>query len=141
MKNILKERESPLMGKIREMCQAILDQPAYRASRNAIDAFLADAGAREQYMRLCDQQEMMHEKQHHGMPISDGELEAFTREEDAFLKNPLAQEFIDAQRRMQEVEVTVSDYVRKTFELNRVPEPDDFEQGCGPSCGCGTSCG
>lgn len=38
---------------------------------------------------------------------------------------------------MHKIEETVSSYVRKTFELGRLPNEDDFESGsCGPSCGC-----
>jgi cell fate (sporulation/competence/biofilm development) regulator YlbF (YheA/YmcA/DUF963 family) len=137
MKILPREQESPVVAKIRDLCQAILDQPSYGGLRASIDAFLSDAAARDQYGRLCDRQEKLHEKQHQGLPISDEELETFGREEEAFLSNPLAQDFIEAQRQMQKVEWTVTDYIRKTFELNRVPGPEDVEDGCGPSCGCG----
>jgi hypothetical protein len=50
---------------------------------------------------------------------------------------PVAENFIKAQQQMHKIEKTVSQYVRKTFELGRIPGEDDFPRGgCGPSCGC-----
>jgi cell fate (sporulation/competence/biofilm development) regulator YlbF (YheA/YmcA/DUF963 family) len=140
MKSPLPRDETPVILKTRELCQTILDQPAYQEMRNTIRSFLENTDAVGHYQRLCDHQDRIHAKHEQGLAPTDAELSEFEREESEFLGNPLAASFIDAQRRMFEIEKTVAAYVRKTFELNRLPEPGDFaSQGCGcgsGGCGC-----
>jgi len=134
---LIQQEETPVIRKTKELCQAILDQPAYQEMKRTIQAFLADTKMREQYQRLCDLQDQLHEKHESGHTITDDEVAQFEREETEFLSNSVAQGFIDAQRAMHKNEQTVSAYVRKTFELGRLPTDDDFSGGgCGPSCGC-----
>ncbi len=133
----LQQEDTPVIRKTKELCQAILEQPAYQEMRRTISQFLADEKMRAQYQRLCDLQEMLHEKHDHGELVTEEEIAEFEREEHDFLSNPVAQGFIDAQRAMHKIEKTVSAYVRKTFELGRMPQDEDFAGGgCGPSCGC-----
>ncbi|MCS6772341.1 MAG: YlbF family regulator [Kiritimatiellae bacterium] len=134
---VIQQDETPVIQKTKELCQTILDQPAYQQIRQTILDFLSNESMRLQYQRLCDLQDELHEKQESGLPITDEDIAEFEREENDFLRNPLAQRFIDAQRAMHKVEQTVAAYVRKTFELGRLPTDDDFGHGgCGPSCGC-----
>ena len=63
--------------------------------------------------------------------ISKGRTNPLSR-----LNNPVAKGFLDAQQQMQRVQSSVTKYVTKTFELGRVPEPDDFNT-CGHGCSCG----
>ncbi len=133
----IQQEDTPVIRKTKELCQAILDQPAYQEMRRTIAEFLSDAHLRNQYQRLCDLQDMLHEKHESGEPVTDLEIAQFEREETEFLSNPVAQGFIDAQRAMHKIEKTVGAYVRKTFELGRMPADEDFAGGgCGPSCGC-----
>lgn len=133
----LQQEDTPVIRKTKELCQAILDQPAYQEMRRTITRFLADEKMRSQYQRLCDLQEMLHEKHDHGELVTEQEIAEFEREENEFLSNSVAQGFIDAQRAMHKIEQTVAAYVRKTFELGRLPREEDFAGGgCGPSCGC-----
>lgn len=137
MKPIPIQQESIVIQKTKELCQSILDHPAYLEIRRTFTAFVADESLRHQYERLCDLQDHLHAKYETGQAISDEDLEEFEREERAFLSNPLAQEFIQAQRTLHRIEKIISEYVRKTFELGRLPTEDDFDSGsCGPSCGC-----
>lgn len=134
---LIQQEETPVIRKTKELCQTILDQPAYQEMKATIQQFLADARMREHYQRLCDLQDTLHEKHENGLEITDVEVAQFEREESEFLSNPVAQGFINAQRAMHKIEQTVSAYVRKTFELGRLPIEDDFSGGgCGPSCGC-----
>ena len=134
---LIQQEETPVVRKTKELCQTILDQPAYQEMKRTIEAFLSDEHMRAQYQRLCDLQDALHEKHENGGEIADLEIAQFEREETEFLANPVAQGFIDAQRAMHKIEATVSAYVRKTFELGRMPTEDDFSGGgCGPSCGC-----
>lgn len=134
---LITQEETPVIRKTRELCQTILDQPAYQEIKRTIQEFLADAGLRDHYQRLCDKQDMLHEKHDNGLPVTDEEIAEFERDESSFLANPVAQKFIESQRAMHKIEKTVSSYVRKTFELGRLPVDDDFQGGgCGPTCGC-----
>lgn len=140
MKILLQTEETPVVQKTKELCQTILDQPAYQEMRRQITAFLQDQASVQQYQRLCDQQDLLQAKQEQGEPLSDSDIEGFEREEQSFLSNPLASGFIDAQRQMQKIEKTVAQYLRKTFELGRLPAAEDMESGGG--CGCGSGgCG
>jgi cell fate (sporulation/competence/biofilm development) regulator YlbF (YheA/YmcA/DUF963 family) len=129
---------SALISKTRELCQAILDEPEVRAMRQKLDAFSADDAVRGQYDALMMKGQALQQKQHSGAQLTDAEVEDFDRLRDAFLKNPIARGFLDAQEGMQKVQQTVSQYVSKTFELGRVPEESDLESGgsCGSGCGC-----
>jgi len=134
---VLAQEDTPVVKSTKELCQTILDQPAYQVMRKSIQEFLSNPLMRGHYQRLCDKQEMLHEKHEQGLAITDEEIADFEKDESAFLASPVAQEFIEAQRAMHKIEETVSAYVRKTFELGRMPTDADFESGsCGPSCGC-----
>lgn len=134
---LIQPDETPVIRKTKELCQTILDQPAYQEMKSTIMQFLSDPRMREQYQRLCEMQDLLHEKHESGQEITEMEVAQFEREENEFLSNPLAQGFINAQRAMHKIEQTVAAYVRKTFELGRMPTDADFSGGgCGPSCGC-----
>ncbi len=138
MKAIPMADQSPIVTKTVELCQTILDQPAYQNLKKDILAFLEDQDARRVYEKLCDMQEELHGKQHAGQQVTEEEFEAFQSVEKEFLAMPVATKFIEAQRQMQKIEETVSTYVRRTFELGRVPDEDDMPSsgGCGSGCGC-----
>lgn len=134
---VIGQEETPVVRKTRELCQTILDQPAYQEMRRTIQEFLGDPLLRAHYQRLCDTQDQLHQKHEQGMVVTEEEIAAFEKDESDFLAQPLAQGFIQAQRSMHKIEETVGAYVRKTFELGRLPQADDFESGrCGPACGC-----
>ncbi len=134
---VLQQEDTPVVRKTKELCQTILDQPSYQAIKKTIHAFLADPAMSTHYQRLCDRQDALHHKHEHGEEISEQELADFDKDEADFLAQPLAQQFIEAQQQMHRVEQTVSSYLRKTFELGRLPGEEDISSGgCGPSCGC-----
>jgi cell fate (sporulation/competence/biofilm development) regulator YlbF (YheA/YmcA/DUF963 family) len=140
MKLLLQTDDTPVIQKTRELCQTILDQPAYQELRQTIRAFLEDSESVLQYRRLCDKQDLIQAKNEGGLGPSDEELSDFEKEETEFLGNPLAAGFIEAQRKMFEIEKTIAQYVRRTFELDRLPVAADFSaEGCGcgsGGCGC-----
>lgn len=130
------QKDTPVVEKTKELCQVILEQPAYQDMKRTIEAFLADAAVRAQYNALCDLQDELQQKHHQGVDITEAEAGEFQRQEAMFLQNPIAQDFIEAQRAMQKIEATVRSYIRKTFELGRLPTSADIS-----SCSCGgTSC-
>ena len=134
---MLTEMDEPaILQKTLELCQTIVDQPEFVVMRQRIDTFLADEQAQAQYQSVVQKSEHLQHKQHSGEPVQHDEISAFETDRDALLNNPVAKGFLDAQQQMQRVQSSVTKYVTKTFELGRVPEPDDFNT-CGHGCSCG----
>ncbi len=127
--------ESVVLQKTRELCQAIVDQPEFQKIRQGLDAFLGNEEVRGQYQSLSEKGESLQHKQQSGSQLSDQEIAEFEREREAFLSNPVARGFLDAQQDMHRMQDSVTQYVTKTFELGRVPEEGDFAS-CGHGCSC-----
>jgi cell fate (sporulation/competence/biofilm development) regulator YlbF (YheA/YmcA/DUF963 family) len=129
--------DSLINQKTRELCQAILDQPEFQMIRQRIDTFMTNNEAKEQYQFLSEKGEYLQHKQQQGASLTNEEVAEFEQQREAFLNNPIARGFLDAQQELNKFQQSVSQYVNKTFELGRVPEPDDFDSGsCGSGCGC-----
>lgn len=129
--------ESAVIQKTRELCQTLLDQPDVQSMRQRIDAFVADDQAKTQYDALMLKGQALQEKQQQGAALSHDEITEFENHREAFVKNPVARGFLDAQEEMNQLQQSLGKYVSKTFELGRVPGPEDFDSGsCGSGCGC-----
>jgi cell fate (sporulation/competence/biofilm development) regulator YlbF (YheA/YmcA/DUF963 family) len=129
--------ENVIVQKTRELCQAILDQPDVRSMRQRVAAFEADDKARGQYDVLISKGQTLQQKQQSGQTLDSTEVKDFEQLRDAFVNNPVARGFLDAQEDMQKLQQSVVQYVTKTFELGRVPEESDMDSGsCGHGCGC-----
>jgi cell fate (sporulation/competence/biofilm development) regulator YlbF (YheA/YmcA/DUF963 family) len=129
--------EDAVRQKTLELCETIVQQPQFQSIRQRVESFMADPGAQQQYQSLNDKGRSLHERQHQGLPLDDKEIAAFDSERDAFLNNPVAKGFIDAQEEMQGLQQEVQQVVNKTFELGRVPSEEDLQEGsCGHGCGC-----
>lgn len=135
------EFETPLMAKLRELCQALIDDPQYASIKERITLFMTDEGTRKQYEDLSAKGMMLHNKQESGIPLTEEEIEDFEKDRDALLNNPIAIGFIEAQQEINEIKNIILQHVSRTFELGRVPVAEDF-YGCGSDCGSGgCSCG
>ena len=129
--------ESVIVQKTKELCQAILEQPEFQAVRQQIDAFMADEKARTHFQSVVAKGEALSEKQQYGLPMAHDEIAAFEQERESLAANPVARGFLEAQGELHKIQESVSQYVSKTLELGRVPNPDDFASGsCGSGCGC-----
>jgi cell fate (sporulation/competence/biofilm development) regulator YlbF (YheA/YmcA/DUF963 family) len=128
--------EPVILQKTLELCQTIVDQPEFVDMRQRIDAFLADEQAQAQYQSVVQKSERLQHKQQSGGPLNNDEISEFETDRDTLLNSPVAKGFLDAQQQMQRVQSSVTKYVTKTFELGRVPEPEDFDT-CGHGCSCG----
>ncbi|MBM3833324.1 MAG: YlbF family regulator [Verrucomicrobia bacterium] len=129
--------ESAVLQKTRELCQAILDQPEFKSLRRRIDSFMANDEAKMQYQFLSERGEYLQHKQSQGSALTNEEIAEFEQRREAFINNPVARGFMEAQQEIHKVQESVNQYVSKTFELGRVPEADDFSSGsCGHGCGC-----
>ena len=129
--------EDPIVQKTRELCQAILDQPDFQKIRQRIDTFLADEPSKTLYQLVSEKGEYLQHKQERGAPATSTEIADFERDREALINNPVASDFLNAQEEMHKLQEAVQQYVTKTFELGRVPAPDEMNSGsCGHGCGC-----
>ena len=71
--------------KTRELCEAILEQPEYKAARKNIEAFLADDKSRAQYDGLMTKGQALQQKQQQSLPLTGEEISSFEQERDALL--------------------------------------------------------
>lgn len=130
--------ESVVTQKTRELCEAILSDPAYTMQKRRIETFLADDRAKEQYQSLAEKGEHLNHKQQQGVRLAQEEIQDYERERDALVANPIAAGFIEAQREMHKVQEQINQWVSKTLELGRVPSDEEMNDGggCGHGCGC-----
>lgn len=134
------EFESPIVAKLVELCQTIVEDARFVSIRERIELFLTDENTRQQYEALNNKGMMLHSKQQRGIPLTDEEIDDFERDREALLNNPIAIGFIEAQQEMSEIKNLVNQYISRTFELGRAPTAEDFS-GCDSGCGGGCSCG
>jgi cell fate (sporulation/competence/biofilm development) regulator YlbF (YheA/YmcA/DUF963 family) len=129
--------DSAVIRKTRDLCQTILDQPEYQEIRERLMAFQMDDTAQAQYQSLSEKQGVLQRKQEQGQELTDQDIDGFERERDAFMRNPVASGFIDAQQQLHEVKKAITQLVARTFELGRVPRPEEMKAGpCGQGCEC-----
>jgi len=129
--------EHAILGKTRDLCQSIVDEPTVLALRQKMDAFMGDSQLCAQYEALMQKGEVLHQKQHAGESLNPVEVKEFEKLRESFLKNPVASAFLDAQEDIHKLKQTINQYVSKTFKLGRVPTAADLESGgCGSGCGC-----
>ena len=129
--------ENTIIEKTRELCQAIVDQPAMTNIRQQIDTFLSDSSARGQYEAVMSKGQALQEKQSKGGQLDGAEIADFEKHRDALLTNPVARGFLDAREELHEIQHSIQKYVSKTLELGRVPTAEDMEDhSCGDGCGC-----
>lgn len=128
-----------ILEKTRELCHALLQDSRFSGSRLQIESFLADQVAQEQYRNVSDQGRLLRDKQTQNLPLDDAEIDAFEKMRFDLLENPVAQNFIELQAQMNEVQDGINKMISKTFELGRVPTEEDLSCGdssCGSGCGC-----
>lgn len=130
--------ETTVTLKTKELCQAILDEPALRTARASIDSFMADDLTKTQYENLMSKGQALQQKQHGGQQLTDSEIKAFEKERDVLMANPVAVAFMKAQEELHHINESVNKHVTKTLELGRVPTEEDMAEGgsCGSGCGC-----
>ena len=125
--------------KIRELCEALLQDESVIDARNRVERFLQNPEATRGYAALANLGETLHQKQHAGEEISEEEADRFEAMRRDVLGDPAVQAFAEARNTLQEIEGMITAYVGRTLELGRVPAESDFaSQGgsCGSGCGC-----
>lgn len=130
--------ETVILGKTRELCEALTGQPEFLSIRRRVETFMGNPEAQTRYQSVVEKGDALQQKQQFGMPLDGNEVSAFEKERELLLNDPIARDFLDAQQEMHKIQESVMQYVGKTFELGRVPTLEDFPSGnCGPTCGCG----
>src|SRR3972149_810726 len=92
--------DTVILQKTRELCQTIVEQPAFQEMRQRIDAFMANETAQAQYQEVVEKGEMLQEKQRRGAPLNHAEVQEFEKNREALVSNPVAKGFWDAQQQM-----------------------------------------
>ncbi len=127
--------------KIRELCEALLQDEGVQGARDRIENFLNNPEATRGYAKLANMNEALNQKQTSGEEITEEEGEAFEQLRSEVMSNPAVQEFAEARGTLQDIEGAIMAYVSRTFELGRVPsESDCAPRGGGGSCGSGCGC-
>ena len=127
----------PVLDQTITLCQTILSDPGFVRMKEQIDAFMANEDAQSQYRELSERGASLQHKQQMGVPLDNADIQDFEARREAFLSNPVARGFLSAQQAIHDVRDVVNRYVTRTFELGRLPQPEDFE-----SCSCGSGgCG
>ena len=132
--------DSVIVQKTKELCQSILDHPDFKSVQQNIDTFMTDEKAKQAYQELIERGEELHHKQHQGARLSDQEIDAYQKQRDGVVNNPVTANFLRAQQEVHGIQESINKYLSKSFELGRVPAPEEMEDGsCGSGCGCGHS--
>jgi cell fate (sporulation/competence/biofilm development) regulator YlbF (YheA/YmcA/DUF963 family) len=128
---------NPIHDKTLELCQALAEDSQFKSIRQRIDAFQNDQQAMALYAKLNQKREQLESKQQEGHALTNEEVADFEANREIFLKNEVACGFIDAQQEIHDLRKRVNQYVTKTFELGRMPAPEEMEDAsCGHGCGC-----
>jgi cell fate (sporulation/competence/biofilm development) regulator YlbF (YheA/YmcA/DUF963 family) len=129
-------KESGIVQKTLDLCQAVVEQPDFQAVKEKFDAFVADEFLKFQFQQVNDLGQLLQMKASEGLEVTNEERATFEEMREKFLSNPVAQGFLDAQQQMQQLQQVVGKFIDKTFELGRRPEFDDLQDGSCGGCGC-----
>jgi cell fate (sporulation/competence/biofilm development) regulator YlbF (YheA/YmcA/DUF963 family) len=129
--------ETLIALKTKELCQAILDEPSLKAVRQRIDTFMADVETRAQYDSLVAKGQALQQKQQSSVPLTGEEISDFEQHRDSLLRNPVANDFLEAQQDLHQVKESIHRYVNKTIELGRLPSEQELNESCCGDHGCG----
>ncbi len=120
-----------LEEKIQDLCQFLLDDPAFVAAQGQIEAFQDDKAAQEVYQAWQAKGAELHQMQHEGRRPSDSDIVEVERLREAALDNSTAADFCEAEDSINEMFGLVMKYVQKTLQNGRMPTEDDINGCCG----------
>lgn len=141
-------QETTILEKTKELCEAIANDSEFIKLQADVERFLSDDSAKLQYRLVHEKGEELHHKQHAGVELGSAEIKAFEAARDALFENKTATEFMDAQRKLEDIQKQIKQYVGMTLELGRVPTDDEIAEAqhagggcCGGGGGGGGCCG
>lgn len=129
-------KDSVIVQKTQELCQAIVDQSDFSGLKTKLDAFLSDESLKFLFQQVNQIGELLHRKQSQGLDLTPDEISQFESLRDELMSNPIATQFLEAQERVKEVHQVVGKFLEKTFELGRRPEFADIRDGSCGNCDC-----
>ena len=129
-------KESGIIQRTQDLCQAIVEQADFQELKGKLDAFMGDEFLKFQFQQVNDLGNLLQMKQSQGMELKPEEIEQFEKLRAEVLGNPIAQGFLDAQQQMQQLHQMIGRFLDKTFELGRRPEYEDVHDGSCGGCGC-----
>ncbi len=129
-------KETGVIQKTQELCQAIAAQADFLALKQKLDAFFGDEMLKFQFQQVNELGSLLRMKQESGRELEQGEVTQFEVMRDELMKNQAAVDFIDAQQELQKLHQMVDRFLDKTFELGRMPEYGDVHDGSCGNCGC-----
>lgn len=134
-------QKADLGDKIRELCEALLEDDNVMEARQRVAGFMNDPAATAGYAKLAEMSEALQRKEMTGETISEEEGQAFEDLRKSTLSEPPVQAFMEARGMLQEIESFIMAYVSRTLELGRIPKENELTTGqsgggCGEGCGC-----
>jgi len=135
--NLFMETATALVEtKTRELCAALVQLPGFSDTFRKHQNFMEDELAKFEWQMVNDRGGLLQQKEAAGLPIEPAELGEFDGLRDALLGKVVVREFIEAQEELAAMQKLVYPMLSKTFELGRVPLPEDFLNDlCDSSCG------
>jgi cell fate (sporulation/competence/biofilm development) regulator YlbF (YheA/YmcA/DUF963 family) len=129
-------KESGIVQRAQDLCEAIASQPDFSAMKGKLDAFMADEYVKFQYQQLNQLGSLLQMKQENGVELKQEEITQFEALREELLGNSVARGFLEAQEQLQQIHQVVGRFIDKTFELGRRPEFEDVHDGscCGGGC-------
>ncbi len=141
-------QETTILAKTIELCEAIANDKEFIKLQADVERFLSDDSAKLQYRSVHEKGEELHHKQHAGIELGAAEIKAFEAARDSLFENKTATAFMDAQRKLEDIQKQIKQYVSLTLELGHVPTEDDIAEAqhnsggcCGGNGGGGGCCG
>ncbi len=122
--------------KTRELCDALVQLPTFAETFRKYQSFMEDELAKFEWQMVNDRGMLLQQKEAAGLPIEPAELGEFDGMRDRLLEKTVIKEFIEAQQELAAMHKLVFPMLNKTFELGRVPVPEDFFNDlCDSTCG------
>ena len=139
------EDDSAVMSKARELCSTITEDADFQQLLAKVETFLNNDEARLAYQSVHESGQALNQKQQAGLELADSEIAQFESARESLMANPIASEFLGAQKDLEILQTTVGRLVGMTLELGRVPTSEDIAQTQGGGCcgggGGGGGCG
>jgi cell fate (sporulation/competence/biofilm development) regulator YlbF (YheA/YmcA/DUF963 family) len=130
-------KESPIIQKTLELCEAVARQPDFQALKAKVDAFMMDEGLKFRFQQVNQLGDLLEMRQRGGLAIKEEEIAQYEAMHQDVFGNPVAQGFVEAQQELAKLHDAIGRFVNKTFELGRQPDFEDvFDGSCGGGCGC-----
>lgn len=130
------EDDSAVMSKARELCSTIAEDADYQQLLAKVESFLNNDEARLAYQSVHESGQALNQKQQAGLELDESEIAQFESARESLMANPIASEFLGAQKDLESLQATVGRLVGMTLELGRVPTSEDIAQAQGGGC-CG----